>query len=84
METFVLLMSVGGVVMVIFAFIAILSFIMTAKKTHNTFKEGGNFMNSMISGMGLQLVFGFISSLGGIALIVGFIWFLLETFGRHG
>ena len=84
MEPFVLMMIGGGAVMVIFGLFTIGNFVLMGKKMNSNFHTSRDPMKSMFAGMGWHFVLGGIASLGGLCLIGGFLWFLVETFARHG
>lgn len=71
-----LLMSIGGVMLLIGIIVVVVNFGKAAKNVMNM--EVESFAKRMIP----HLLGGLVASGGGIALLGGFIWFLLEKFAK--
>jgi hypothetical protein len=74
METYSLMMLVGGIILVVFGLVAIVNFFLMFKDTSKIFD--GGFGVRMLVHLGAP----FIAGLGGLSLVAGFIWFLLEKY----
>jgi len=75
----VLLMWIGGMTFMVFGVLTICNFARTGARVLNG-TDDDNAFNSFLAGASRHLVFGMISSLGFLALLGGFVWFLIAKY----